>query len=517
MHPIRGRTQLRSVADSRQDRYPTYFSVLGPVRAWRAETEIDLGMPQQRALLALLLVRAGRPVPMDEITDLLWPNSAPASAAGIVHNRVSGLRQILPTGTLTRSSSGYRLDLAASSLDWLEFQDLVAAARSVTATDPDRAAALMTGAVRRRRGPVAADLPSTVRAAPVFAEADRRVTAAALEAAELARGRGNAHDVLPVLRGAASAAPFDEPMCAALMRLLASVGRTAEAVQHFHDLRERLADELGVDPGPETAAAYRDILGSARLGAAAGPTVRPAQLPLDLATFAGRDEEAKRIAGHLGGDRPDPATARVAVIVGPGGIGKTSLAVHCAHRVADRYADGQLYVNMRGFDRAAAPVGPPEILPRFLIALGVPETDLPADFELQVARYRSLTAGRRIIVVLDNVRDAEQARPLLPGGPGCAAIVTSRDRLSALSADVPALRVPLEPMSSNEAGALLRRRLGGRLTAEPEVADRVIASCGGVPLALSTFSARAITHSHFTLHQLLGELASRSNTAANSR
>ena len=502
MHPITRRTQLPSVADL------VRFSVLGPVRAWRGETEVDLGSPQQRALLALLLVRAGRPVPMDEITDLLWPDSAPASAAGIVHNRVSGLRQVLPTGTLTRSASGYRLDLAAPSLDWLTFQDLVSTARSARAGDPDRAAALLTRAVRLRRGPVAADLPGTVRGSPVFAEAERRVAAAALEAAELAHGRDCAYDVLPVLRAVAAAAPFDEPVYVALMRLLAAAGRTAEAVQHFHDLRERLADELGVDPSPETAATYREILrtGPDRPGSPAGPAVRPAQLPLDLATFSGRAEHAKRIVGYLGGDGPDPAIARVAVIVGTGGIGKTSLAVHCAHRLAGRYPDGQLYVNLRGFDPSGPPVRPREILRGFLIALGVPDSGIPAGFEPQVALYRSRTAERRIIVVLDNVRDADQARPLLPGGPGCGAIVTSRDQLSALIVHEAALPIPLEPMSSNEAEALLWRRLGGRLAAEPQVAEQVIASCGGLPLALSTFSARAITHSHFTLHQLLGEL-----------
>jgi len=485
-----------------------HFALLGPVQAWHGETEIDLGIPQQRALLALLLLRAGRPVPMDEITDLLWPDSAPASAAGIVHSRVSGLRQILPTGTLTRSASGYRLDLAAESLDWLRFQDLVAAARSAKATDPDHAAALLTEAMHLRRGPVAADLPGTVRSSPVFAEAERRVATAALEAAELASGRDNAYDLLPSLRSMAIGAPFDEPMYAALMRLLAAVGRTAEAIQHFHDLRARLADELGVDPSPELAATYQQILrtGSGRVASGAGAAVRPAQLPLDLATFSGRGEHAKRIIDYLGGDRPDPATARVAVIVGMGGIGKTSLAVHCAHRVAEWYSDGQLYVNMRGFDPSATPVRPQEVLRGFLIALGVPDADLPADFELQVALYRSRTAERRIMVVLDNVRDAEQARPLLPSGPGCGAIVTSRDQLSALIIHAAALLIPLEPMSSTEARALLQRRLGGRLAAEPKVADLVIASCGGLPLALSIFSARAITHAHFTLHQLLGEL-----------
>ena len=509
-HSRYGRT-MHLTLDERSTTTSLRFAVLGSMRAWTGEKEIDLGAPQQRALLALLLVRAGDPVPMHEIVDVLWPGSAPATSANIVHRYVSRLRRMLESGVLTRSAAGYRLDAGAGTLDLLAFHDLAAAASAAKATDPPRAAALLTEAVLLRRGPVAADLPGAVRAAPVFAEADRRINAALLDAAALATGRDQAQVILPALREVAAAAPFDEAVQAALVRLLATTGRAAEALGHFHAVRVRLADELGVDPSPELAAAYREVLRAGSGAQEPAAAVRPAQLPLDLASFSGRDEHVERLTGYLRGRDGARRATRVGVVVGMGGVGKTCLAVHCAHLVADRFPDGQLYVNMRGFDPSATALSPWEAVRGFLIALGVACSALPADFEAQVALFRSLTAERRMLVVLDNVRDAAQARPLLPGGARCAAIVTSRDPLSGLIIQEAALPVPLDPMSSCEAMGMLANRLEGRLAREPGAAPRIIAACGGLPLALSIFSARAAGQPHFTLHEMLAELeASRS-------
>jgi tetratricopeptide (TPR) repeat protein len=450
------------------------FSVLGPVRAWRGADEVDLGTPQQRVLLS-------------------------------------------------RSGAGYRLDLDSGALDLLRFGDLVAEVRGVRATDPDRAAALMTEAVLLWRGPVVADPSGTRRGGQVFAEVNRRLAQAVLDAAELATGRDRAGRVLPALRAAVAAAPFDEAMHAALMRVLAATGRAGEALEVFQDLRARLADELGVYPGTEVTAAHQEIL-HARSDPPTVPAtdrsvpVRPAQLPLDLPTFSGREENRERLAGCLLGEGSDRAVTRVAIVLGMGGVGKTSLAVHCAHRVAGRFPDGQLYVNLRGFDPSGTPLSPNDAVRGFLTALGVPDSAMPDTFDARVALYRSMTAERAIILVLDNARDAHQARPLLPGGPRCAVIVTSRDPLIDLIVREGAFPVPLEPMSDGEAETLLTRRLGKRVAADPGAAQRVIASGGGLPLALSIFSARAVAHAHFTLSQLAAELdASRDRLDAFGR
>jgi len=484
------------------------YSVLGPVRVHRDGAPANPGAPQQRALLAMLLLRAREPVPMYEIAEVLWPAAAPPSAANIVHRYVSLLRRVVDDGTLTRSASGYQLDAGPDSLDLHRFHRLVDQARAAEATDPDRAGELLAEAIRLRGGPVAADLPDTIRQAPVFVEAERRVAAALVRAAGLVTGRPQAGDLVPVLRDIAAAAPLDEAAHAALIRLLAAADQAAEATEVFTALQARLAEELGVDPSPEVVAAYRDLR-PPRPAPPAGPgrpAVLPAQLPLDLATFAGRAEQVERLTSHLGDERPGSASTRVAVVIGMGGIGKTSLAVHCAHLIAGRFPDGQLYANLRGFDPSGTPVPADDVVRGFLAALGLPEADIPADFDERVTLYRSLTAGRRLLVLLDNVRNVEQARPLLPGGPGCAVIVTSRDPLVGLIVREAAMPVPLDPMSNGEAGALLEQRLGGRLAAEPDIARRVIASCGGLPLALAIFGARAITHSHFSLRQLLDEL-----------
>ena len=496
------------------------YSVLGPVRVRHDGAPAHPCPPQQRALLALLLLRAGEPVPMHDIARVLWPSAAPPSAANIVHRYVSLLRRVVDDGTLTRSASGYQLDARPGSLDLHRFHRLVDQARAAEATDPDRAGELLTEAIRLRGGPVAADLPETIRHAPVFVEAERRVAAALVRAAGVVTGRPRAADLLPVLRDIAAAAPLDEAAHAALIRLLAAAGRAAEATEVFTALRARLAEELGVDPSPEVVAAHRDLR-PPRPAPPAGPgrpAVLPAQLPLDLATFASRTDQVERLTGHLLGERRGTDGTRVAVVVGMGGIGKTSLAVHCAHLVAGHFPDGQLYANLRGFDPSGTPVPADDVVRGFLTALGVPEADIPANFEGRLRLYRSVSAGRRLLVLLDNVRDVEQARPLLPGGPDCAVIVTSRDPLVGLIVREAAVPVPLDPMSNSEAGALLERRLGGRLAAEPDIARRVIAACGGLPLALAIFGARAVAHSHFSLRQLLAELeASRDRLDAFGR
>ncbi|MEH1128707.1 tetratricopeptide repeat protein [Micromonospora sp. CPCC 206061] len=234
---------------------------------------------------------------------------------------------------------------------------------------------------------------------------------------------------------------------------------------------------------------------------AASPSA-PHQLPADVYGFTGRSDQLAELDKLLDG----PGVV-VAAVSGTAGVGKTTLAVHWAHRVADRFPDGQLYVNLRGFDPAGAPLDPSAAVRGFLVALGVPAKQVPADLGEQTAQYRSLLATRRVLVLLDNAHDAAQVRPLLPGSPGCVVVITSRNRLTGLVATDGARPVPLHLMSAGEARELIARRLSAdRVAAEPAAVAEIVARCSGLPLALAIAAARAATDSDLPLARLAAEL-----------
>jgi tetratricopeptide (TPR) repeat protein/transcriptional regulator with XRE-family HTH domain len=270
-----------------------------------------------------------------------------------------------------------------------------------------------------------------------------------------------------------------------------------------------LADALGLSA--EDRAALRTAAGGEEVPrrdrAAAVPVVVPAQLPPDLAEFTGREPYVKRLDELLpAGLESRPASVVISAIGGTAGIGKTTLAVHWAHRVAGQFPDGQLYVNLRGFGGGAA-VEPTEAVRGFLEALGVPPDRIPASLDGQVGLYRSLLAGRRMLIVLDNARDSEQVRPLLPGSPGCLVIVTSRNLLAGLVASDGAQPLRLDLPSRDEARRLLERRLGReRIEPEADAVDDIIASCARLPLGLAIVAARAATHPAFPLRALAAQL-----------
>ncbi|MFD8383001.1 BTAD domain-containing putative transcriptional regulator [Streptomyces sp. NPDC059679] len=523
------------------------FAVLGPIRAWRAGAELDLGRPQQRVLLGLLLARAGRPVGLGEIVDALWGEDPPGSAVNVVRRHIGILRRTLEPGLplrapghwLLREAAGYRIAVDADSLDLLRFRRLREQADEAADRSPGRAVTLLTEALALWRGPAGADVSVEIRARAFLDVLDREHLAAVKELADAALRTGMTAPVLDELRKAALASPLDEPLLARLVRALAATGQRAEALETHRAAVTRLADELGLAPGRELSDAHGAVLRESRpatrsaagSGAALGgepadggllsanslsaiplPGVgysepRPAQLPQDLPAFSGRRAQLAKLSALLPEEGRPLDTAVISVIEGMAGVGKTTLAVHWAHQVADRFPDGQFYVDLRGFDPTGTALDPGEAVRDFLCALGVPRHRVPHGLDAQTALYRSLLAGRRFLVLLDNALDTEQVRPLLPGAPGCLVIVTSRDTLTGLVADHGAHPLNLCWLDAEEGRELLAARLGAaRVAAEPQAAAEIVELCAGLPLALSCVAARLAAHPGFRLSALAAEL-----------
>ncbi|WP_324605998.1 BTAD domain-containing putative transcriptional regulator, partial [Streptomyces sp. NRRL S-813] len=306
--------------------------------------------------------------------------------------------------------------------------------------------------------------------------------------------------------------PLREGLWRLLMLALYRSGRQAEALACYRRARRLLVDELGVEPAAALRELHNNILeADASLDPAQAPqqtptspnsanTVRPAQLPADLPAFTGRDTELRHLRVLLPADSDVPATVVISAIGGMAGIGKTTLAVRWAHEIADRFPDGQLFINLRGFDPAGSAMSSGEAIRIFLDALGVPAQQLPAQTDAQAALYRSLLAHRRVLILLDNARDTDQVRPLLPGSPGCMVIVTSRNQLTGIIAGHGAQPLTLHQLTPAEAHDFLARRLGtDRLAADPHAAHDNAARCGGLPLALAIIAARAVTRPDFPL------------------
>ncbi|MEV0481010.1 BTAD domain-containing putative transcriptional regulator [Streptomyces sp. NPDC050508] len=505
------------------------FSVLGPVRAWRGTAEIELGPPQQRAVLAVLLLAEGSQVLASGLVDAVWGTSAPASALGILRTYVHGLRKALePAGDTAASvirstGDGYQLRLTEGELDLTVFRELLARAeRARRAGDGKAVVEHLRDALGLWRGTALAGVRGEYAQTQRQRLGELRLSAeAARVTAELDLG---AHtEAAAELTGLIAEHPFDERFRELLMLALYRSGRQAAALATYREAQTLLMGELGVDPGPALQAMYQRVLRAdagllaqpapgepapvpAQPSAPApvsvqAPTV-PAQLPAGLAVFVGREAELAEV------DRLVPgSTVVVSAIAGMAGVGKTTFAVHWARQVADRFPDGQLYLNLRGFDPVGQPCPPDHALRTLLESLGVDVHGLPQDVHALAARYRTLLSGKRVLLLLDNARDSAQVRPLLPGAPGCLVIVTSRDRLAGLVAVDGATPLRLDMLSVPEARALLAQRLGQRrVAAEPDAVEEIIARCARLPLALSVTAARVATQSALSLAAVAEEL-----------
>ncbi|MFD8543668.1 BTAD domain-containing putative transcriptional regulator [Streptomyces sp. NPDC059649] len=546
------------------------FSLLGPIAVTAGSHELPLGPAKRRSVLALLLLQPNTTVPLEQLIDSLWEDEPPEHARTVVQGHVSRLRATLAEGgadaygiELATHGSAYLLRLPEELIDAHRFSELVTLARPEAA--PADAVALLREALGLWRGPA---LTGTVTSPPFAAAAhaleERRL--AAVEALARAHGALGEHDqAVAILYSAAAGHPLREGLIAGLMRALFRTGRQSDALEWFHRTRRLLNEELGVDPGERLRSAYEEILRAEAAGGGHRGTAKPAAhggrdaapsagggrvpvqgstagsesdgpgpegvlsaapgfgpgaggkgagaqragaaprlLPRPPARFLGREHQLAALTYAL----TDRTTGEspLAVVAGPVGVGKTACAVQWAHLHADAFPDGQLFADLRGFgegDEAA----PAEILRDFLLALGTPQERVPGSAQAASALFRSLVAERRLLVVLDNARSSAQVRPLLPGGPHCATVVTSRSRLDGLVATDCARPVGLQALGHEEGAALLGAMLGPERVAEdPAAARELVDLCDGLPLALRAAAAQLTARPRWRLARLAAAL-----------
>lgn len=490
-----------------------WLAALGPLEAWGNGTPLHLGPPARRAVFGLLLMDPNVLVRRDTIIDLLWGDSPPRTAVGLVQAHVSRIRRLLNAGSCFGGNDGvidsvggaYRLSISGTAFDLLVFRDLAAHAVTAQAGGDDLTAAeCYERAVNLWRGEPLADV-DVLRGHPGITALRQEFAGVLLRYAEVADALGQHYRVLPRLQALAGAEPLNERAHARLMIALAGSGQQAAAIRVYEDVRSRLDRELGLYPGRELAEAYvrvlrQDIRAVSRerayvreSGLATSVDVVPRQLPAAPRCFTGRAAELARLSALAERDPTQANGVVIAALIGMAGIGKTALAVHLAHQVADRFPDGQLFVNLHGSGPSGTPVAPVDAVVGFLTALGVSPARIPLDIDGQAALYRSLLADRRMLILLDNAYDAEQVRPLLPGSPECLVLVTSRNRLTGLGAEGAHL-MTLGVLTEEESRDLLALHLGpGPAAVEPGVISELTALCGRLPLALCNAAARAIT------------------------
>jgi DNA-binding SARP family transcriptional activator len=493
------------------------FEVLGPLTAWRDGANVDLGPAQQRVVLALLLLHANQHVGRQQIINAVWGAAPPTHAVNLVQRHMSGLRRVLEPGRPARSSSdrltwtegGYLCSVPPDELDLIRFDEHISTARAARAGgELARASSELHAALRMWRGPVCQGLFSPDLDAQRERLAERHISTLE-DRIELDVELGEDSEVIPELRALVADHPLRERLRGLLMSALYRSGRQAEALAAYQEARRYLLEEVGVAPAAPLQRLQQRILAAdptlarvqpaprvrakPRPAAVVNGTPAPAQLPHGMSSFVGRDAELARLDEVLGDPAVTLATSTpIVAMTGMPGVGKSVLALHWAHRVSDRFPDGQLYLNLRGFDPAGTALPPVEAAQAMLDTFGVPAERQPNGLEGRSALLRSQLAGRRMLIVLDNARDAEQLRPLLPGAPGCLVLATSRNQLAGLTAGDGAESLMVEPLPATAARELLEQRLGRqRIVSEPAATDQIVAYCARLPLALSVVAARA--------------------------
>ncbi|WFF03751.1 BTAD domain-containing putative transcriptional regulator [Micromonospora sp. WMMD964] len=462
-----------------------------------AGRQIDLGPPKQRRVLAALAVNANQCVPVEMLVDRVWEDGPPGDARGVLYSYLTRLRRLLAVAgaaasvpiTVGRRSGGYLLELPAQHVDFHRFLDQVGRARAMETADPERAR-LLGMAIELWRGEPLAGMPGDW-AARFRQGLHRQLVSVLVEWADGELRQGRTAQVADRLSRALEREPLSEPIVLHLMHALRLTGRRAEALDQFARTRMLLSEELGVEPSAELRDLHRELLHDEECTPVPGRTATPfrpgCQLPADLPDHTGRKAEtAAALAALSGPPKPDGCRPPL-VISGPGGVGKTVLAIRLGHLLADSYPDGQILVGTPG-------AGLDAVLNQALRALGVGDVDRLRTTAEKLGQYRSALSGRRVLVVLDSAIGAEEVRSLIPGSPGSALIASSRARLTTIPG---AVHLELGVLSPEQSMTLLRRLVGSdRLAAEPRAAADLVRVCAGLPLALRIVGARLNARPH---------------------
>ncbi|WP_415952942.1 AfsR/SARP family transcriptional regulator [Streptomyces sp. KLOTTS4A1] len=497
------------------------FNVLGPLEGWYGEERLRLGGAIQERVLVALLLEAGRVIPVSRLVAAAWDEEPPATAFHQIRKAVADLRKRIPAGsrTLMTDGPGYRAVVGPAQLDLSEFDARTKAAKEAARQDRSvEAVGLLGSALALWRGPVLSGQGGQVIEAATVALEERRL-AAYEQSFELRLSLGEGSDLVSSLRELVELHPMRETLRGQLMRALYRTGRQADALEEYRTVRTLLADELGVDPGPQLSKVYEDILRESPELLPPGPqtspqgarpepppAAKPRDLPCDLPDFTGREGELRQLTGWVraADDGACPRATTIVAIDGMGGSGKTALAVRAAHLLAAGFPDGQVHVDLRGYTPGEQPVPAMTALGRLLRAMGVPGERLPDDLPGRTALWRATLEGRRVLLLLDNAVDVKDVVPLLPDSPGCLTLVTSRVRLVDLDG---AAWLSLGMMARQDSAALVANTVGAeRVAAEPEAAEELARLCGYLPLALRIATAKFRKRPRWTVRYLVDRL-----------
>lgn len=478
------------------------FGIFGPLRVTTPDGPVDLGSTKLRTLFAVLLARPNEIVPYSQLADAVWSAAPPKRVKNALHVSVHRLRKLLgDPARIVHRAGGYTADVRVGELDSQLFEQFVREARTARgAGRQETARQLFRTAVKLWRGKPFAEFDDVDLLQVEARLLTERYVMALEELAELDLALGHTADVVAGMSVLTGEHPFRERAHELLMLALVRSGSPGESLRHYERLREHLATDLGTDPSDRLRRLHQRILVEDPELLEPPRTVVPRQLPPQSPLFTGRNPELSTISRAVD-------ERAIVVITGPGGIGKSALALRWAHDNIDRGQDGQLYLNLRGYSPAGTPMSAGEALRTLLVSLGVNESELPVGIEAQAGLYRSLLATRRVLIVLDNARDTEHVLPLLPGSTTCVVLVTSRHQLAALVASQGAHALALRGLDDHAAQAVLTGHVGpDRTAAEQDAADDIVRRCAGLPLALVTVGARAAVDPAMTLWALAEEL-----------
>ena len=476
-----------------------WFGLLGPLLVRVDDAEVRISASRLRVLLASLLLTPGQAMASGRLAELVWDGAPPPQAAVTLRSYVKRLRQVLGAAgpRVVTAGHGYLVEVAGDEVDLARYTALCRAGEdALRCCVWSRAAKLLGEAEGLWRGPPLADIPCRELQTTEVPRLEQLRLQAIRWRIEAELSLGRAPKLVPELYALKAEYPLQEPFHHQLMLALYRSGRPADALAAYREARHTLVTEIGAEPGPELQLLHQRILAGDRempSGLGLDRTV-PALLPPDVPYFVGRAGELRELAGLVQQASVGPGGTRIAVISGTAGVGKTALAVHWAHQIAGAFPGGQIYLNMNGSGPSGAPVTPLDAVSRVLDAMQVPGARMPFTLDGRIGLYRTLLAERRVLIVLDNARDADQVRPLLPGGAGCVAVITSRSPLAGLVALEGAKALTLDVLTTSEARLMVAERLGNRpAQAEPAAIDRLIEACARLPLALAIATALVAT------------------------